>query len=156
MTYSHLLITTALILSGTACSQKTLQLDTYLQSNQCGISTQKLMYITSQNELDLLFTQGFNNPIKNLPSVDFNQMGLILVAMGQQANAGYSIQLNNTSAQLENEILSIDARFSQPSKDSVTAQVITTPCAVYQIDKLPITEVKLLQNQDSTRSSSAY
>ncbi len=124
-----------LAISTASCSQKTVQLDTVLNANQCGFAQQNLVYISSDKQLRQLFKQRFNSPIKKLDNIDFTSSALILVSMGQQPSSGYSIQLKSPDALVKNNTLSIDINFKKPSADSFNAQILTSPCALYKIDK---------------------
>lgn len=133
----------ALSLSLTACSQKSVQLETVLQANQCGFSQQKVAYISSDKQLRQLFKSTFNSPIKRLDDIDFETSALILVSMGQKPSNGYSITLKSSEGSIENKALSIDIGFNKPAANSYNAQVITSPCVLYKINKQAINSIKL-------------
>jgi len=135
-----------IITATVSCSPKTIQLETVLNSNQCGFAHEQLIHISSDKQLNQLFNQrSFSTLIKHLKAIDFNASSLILVSMGSQPTAGYAIQLNNTLAIIDRDTLKLDATFKYPKKGLLKAQILTSPCALYQIDKLNINHVELAQ-----------
>ena len=146
MHINKLLVALTIIATTASCSQKSIQLDTILNSNQCGFSQQELVMINSDSQLNQLFKQhSFNSPIKNLNAINFDTSSLILLSMGQQTTAGYSIQLNSSTAIIGNDIIKVDATFNKPLAGSFNAQVLTSPCALYKMDKQEIKRIELLR-----------
>ena len=139
-------IALTLVVSTASCSQKNIQLHIVLNSNQCGFTQQQFKTIQSEQQLKQLFNQhAFNNPLKNLKAIDFQTSSLILLSMGSQSTAGYSIQLNSPIATLKNNAIKVDATFIKPKAGSMNAQVLTSPCALYVTDKLGDIRITLAQ-----------
>jgi len=55
---------------------------------------------------------------------------LLLVSMGQQRSAGYSLTLLSTTAQLIDGVVSLQVAWNSPQADMMVAQVVTEPCLV--------------------------
>ncbi|HEY5764025.1 MAG TPA: protease complex subunit PrcB family protein, partial [Rhodocyclaceae bacterium] len=56
------------------------------------------------------------------------------VALGQRPTAGYGLELASTRGELRDRQLSIEISRQQPAADSMTAQVLTSPCLLIEID----------------------
>jgi len=144
MHISKFLIALTIITSTASCSQKSIQLNTVLNSSQCGFVQHKLVLINSDEQLKQLFNPlSFNDPIKNLKAIDFDASSLILLSMGNQPTAGYSILLNSSTAVIDKGIIKVDAAFKKPLLGSLNAQVLTSPCVLYQMDKHEAKSVEL-------------
>lgn len=60
---------------------------------------------------------------------------LLLVSMGQQSSAGYSLTLLSTTAQLIDGVVSLQVAWNSPQADMMVAQVVTEPCLVLALKR---------------------
>ncbi len=82
------------------------------------------MHITTQKKYDALGDK-FIFP----GEIDFFQYDLVIVALGEQATGGYSIDIE--SIQFEGNELLVNGKVTTPAADAVTTQAVTYPyCAV--------------------------
>lgn len=67
-------------------------------------------------------------------ALNINNKTYLVLTMGQQSSAGYSIELQKLV--LEDGYLKIFAKYEKPGKDSVVATVITYPSLVIETDDI--------------------
>ncbi len=60
---------------------------------------------------------------------------LLLISMGQQSSAGYSLTLLSTTAPLVDGVVSLQVAWSSPPADMMVAQVVTEPCLVLALKR---------------------
>jgi protease stability complex PrcB-like protein len=121
--------------SGTVARQVT-------QSAHCGLGERGLAYVESADQL-LGFSRlpGQNLAIEQLRQTDFAREHLLIVALGEKPTGGYSVAL--AEAVEEGPVLSLTMELREPGKDSMVAQVITTPCAVIAIPAVDWSEIRV-------------
>lgn len=77
-----------------------------------------------------------------------------IVEMGQRSSAGYGIAVSR-QAGLKDGILLLKATFIAPRAGAMTAQVITSPCALVSLPKVEYGEVRVIDQTGKLRASSA-
>ena len=65
--------------------------------------------------------------------IDFSKESLLLVEMGMRPTAGYSVTLEDDFLNIEGETATLGIRFREPGPGDITAQMITSPCALIRI-----------------------
>ena len=70
---------------------------------------------------------------KPLPKVDFDKSTVVAVFLGSRMSAGFSVAIVGTHA--DGDALVVEFEEKRPGRDSITAQVITTPAAIAAIPK---------------------
>lgn len=70
---------------------------------------------------------------KPLPKVDFDKSTVVAVFLGTRMTAGFSVAIVGTHA--DGDALVVEFEEKRPGRDSITAQVITTPAAIAAIPK---------------------
>ena len=78
-----------------------------------------------------------------LREVQFDHQQLIVVNLGTKPSLGYSVELLEKHAVVEKNNLIVALQENGPSADMLTAQVVTTPCAVLLTEKTGFSEVIL-------------
>lgn len=129
-----------------ACSPKEIPLQTLFSSNNCAINEQLLKSIKSTAELEKLFQaapRNFSSPPPVRVQVDYQKSTVILFALGQKPTAGYAIELGKDAAILKSKTLYIPIRIQQPEKNSLQAQVITSPCRIFSMPKIDFDEIQI-------------
>ena len=116
-----------------------LTLQTLRSSSHCGPSLTS-RWISSQQEFDKLLqaTQPMlgSSSSQSTPAVDFSHYGVLLVSMGQQRTAGYSIRLiAEQELQIASETAEVRVQWKQPQPGMMLAQVITHPCIFIQVPR---------------------
>ena len=82
-----------------------------------------------------------------MPSVNFNLHRVIAVEIGQRSSAGYSIELESYSHGTRDAPMRLQLVERKPPSDSLTAQVLTSPCLLLQID-MPAGEVEVVLGEN--------
>lgn len=124
-----------------ACASKSISLTPQITSNQCGIGKPVSSYIKSYEELNNVYKPSFNNPLKSIKPENFDNNAFILIALGQKPTTGFSIKLLDKSAKLEGSTLNINYSLVQPDKQSLNAQVITSPCVLYKTEIIGLNNI---------------
>ncbi len=69
---------------------------------------------------------------------------LLLISMGQQSSAGYSLTLLSTTAPLVDGVVSLQVAWNSPPADMMVAQVVTEPCLVLALKRQTYEGVQVL------------
>ena len=69
---------------------------------------------------------------------------LLLISMGQQSSAGYSLALLSTTAPLVDGVVSLQVAWNSPPADMMVAQVVTEPCLVLGLKRQTYEGVQVL------------
>ncbi len=79
-------------------------------------------------------------------NVDFASHSVIVIAMGEQPSAGYSVDLSQAddSVVIRGGSLNIKSIWRQPGDDDVVAQVITSPCVAISIPKSEFDVIRII------------
>ena len=114
--------------------------DVIFQSIQCRRTEPEPVFkvVNSKQQLDLLL-QEFNRQILGKEPkpylVDFKSMNVLVLEMGYRPTAGYSLSINKEKIRVENKEAIVTAQWDEPPEDSMQAQVITSPCAIFTLTK---------------------
>lgn len=126
------------IMSIAACSEEKLPIKSIYASSSCGITEQQIKRIDTASELAQSFAAlSYHFPEKphKAPHVDFTTERVILYALGQKPNSGYSIEQIGAYALIKNDALRLPVRTRQPNKNGQYGQMITTPCQFFTLPK---------------------
>ena len=95
------------------------------------------LIITSQKDMDLTWMKMFGKYPKKppIPMIDFEIKQLLLVAMGEQANGGYSIKVTAIVKTAKGIVITIED--AKPGKSCNNTSAITYP---FQLIEMPKTE----------------
>jgi len=69
-----------------------------------------------------------------------DDLTLVAVSNGQRPTAGYGLTLND-SAHLDDGTLTIEVTSVEPAADALVPQVLTHPCVVVGIPRIPVSRV---------------
>lgn len=141
-----------------ACSQQRLQANdgtTVLRelyaSAQCGRedSAPKLSRISNAAALEAVFdSASFVGAAQaDVPVVDFDSTVLVLLQLGQRANAGYGLEVTADVAELRSKVLHLPVRETLPAKGRMYASVLVSPCVLLQFPAAGVESVSALQLQ---------
>lgn len=102
------------------------------QSAHCGLTGPGLAWATTDRQREkLLGVSGQNMATGMIRKVDLNRESLVFVTLGQKSTAGYSVGLDEFSANQKKLILHMKVR--EPAPGSMVAQVVTSPCVVLAV-----------------------
>ena len=113
-------------------------------------------WVTSREGLDRLL-KGY--PILQLPiedqqvilAVDFNASRALLVRMGQQPTAGYSLSLSPEGCGISGRNALISLVWKEPAQGMATAQVITHPFILLKISRGGYDAVQVVDQDGQVR-----
>ena len=76
-------------------------------------------------------------------AVDFGQVTVIVISMGQKPTPGYSVEVLEDSAVLQGGSLNISSVWQQPAEGAILAQVLTSPCVAITVPTAQYDTVKI-------------
>ena len=111
------------------------------QARQCGYTEAGISHLESaeqqtvvMNKLTPFSDESERQALRNLITEHARKENLFLIAQGTKPTAGYGFDVTAKMALLEQDTLKLPIRFSQPDKDKMQAQMLTSPCMVLGID----------------------
>lgn len=151
-----LLLLSACLGNNGAAQQEKLDLELLRSSNQCGfISTVSYaVWISDTDTLQKYIDQIEKNSLGSSPQpqeINFTSEGVLFVTMGQKPTAGYTISLADRVGTIADNIATIRLNWQEPEKDSVTAQVITSPCLFIKIKKGGFAKIRIIDQRGKLR-----
>ena len=137
-------------------SDMSLKLQTLRSSSHCGPSLTS-QWISSQQELDKLLQAMQpmlgSSSSQPTPAVDFSQYGVLLVSMGQQRTAGYSIGLTKgEELKIASGSAEVRVQWKQPQPGMMLAQVITHPCIFIQVPRGEYQLIRVIDQVEKVRA----
>ncbi|MGB0866506.1 MAG: protease complex subunit PrcB family protein [Granulosicoccaceae bacterium] len=127
---------------------QTVELEQLAAKAQCGRMEQApaLQLISSKDTLADFLTnkQAFGQPSAKIPPVDFTTETLVVVQMGQRPSAGYSLELTQTQAEINESRLELPVVETPPDPDRMHASMLTDPCLLIKIKSKQFNEVSAL------------
>lgn len=85
------------------------------------------------------------------PAVDFARQGAIRVAMGPRPTAGYAVALAEPAFTREGSTGLLRVTWSEPPKDSMNAQLLTSPCLVVAVPREGLREIRVVDQGGTER-----
>ncbi len=76
-------------------------------------------------------------------AVDFGQVTVIVISMGQKPTPGYAVEVLEDSAVLQGGSLNISSVWQQPAEGAILAQVLTSPCVAVTVPTAQYDTVKI-------------
>ena len=116
----------------TALLQADAPLRTLDRGSQSNVDTARQATARTAAELSALWQ--LHAPGRPLPAVDFDREIVVGVFLGSRPTAGFSVEI--VSAQRDGQTLVVRYRETRPPRDSIVAQVITSP---YHLAAVPRT-----------------
>jgi len=108
------------------------------KGDQSNIDSPRQVVVRTAAEWTALWRQ--HSPDRPMPPADFSREMVIGMFMGSKPTAGYSINIVSTIE--ANGVLHVRYRETMPSRDTVTAQILTFPYHLVAIPKSAATDVK--------------
>ncbi len=90
---------------------------------------------------------GPNKPEDAAAGLDFSQISVIVILMGQKPSPGYAVDVSAGSITLKGTSLTINAVWQQPPEGAILPQVITSPCVAITVPTAQYSTVKV-ENQN--------
>lgn len=109
-------------------------------SDNSGFLEKKQQIITTSNAYDETWSELFSNYMKKppIPTINFETSMVILVAMGEKSNGGYSTNVKSI-IETENQLI-ITVEEKIPAKNCMTTSVIVHPA---QLIEIPVTSKEI-------------
>lgn len=109
--------------------------------NQCfnGQNGFQLKALQNPNELNTFLKQNtrttLGSPQPDQQVIDFSRNALVALWMGKKPTAGYRISLAAEKAEIKNGTANLRVNLQEPKPNTVSAQVITSPCLLLALPK---------------------
>ena len=87
-----------------------------------------------------------DEPDEEAAALDFGQVTVIVISMGQKPTPGYAVEVPEGSAALQGGSLNIVSVWQQPAEGAILPQVVTSPCVAITIPRARFNAVKI-ENQ---------
>ena len=101
------------------------------RDNMSGVDLPRQAVARTESEWSALWQQHAGG--KPLPKVDFTKRTVLAVFLGSRPSAGFSAEI--TATRQEGKTLIVEWRELRPGRDSMVAQVITSPALLVSIPK---------------------
>lgn len=109
--------------------------------------------VRNQQQLDFLLHEFNRHILGKKPEpylVDFESTNVLLLEMGYRPTAGYSLSISEAKIRVQNDAAFVVAQWVEPPEDSMQAQVIISPCAIFTLPKGNYSRVTVdINNKDS-------
>lgn len=125
------MILAAVLLSTLA--QAPMTFTTIQQGPLSGVDAERLVVVRAQPEWEALWREHQSD--REPPRVDFSRSMVVALFMGSRRTAGYAIEV--TRVERDDTGLTVFYRRAAPAPDAMTAQVITAPFQIIQLDRVP-------------------
>lgn len=89
-----------------------------------------------------------------LPAVDFDSHGVLLVLMGKRQTAGYGLALSpGEAASVADGVATVAVEWHEPDEGAMLAQVLTSPCVMITLPKADYERIDVVDQTGATRVS---
>lgn len=105
--------------------------DTIARDSMSGVGVARQAVARTHDEWSALWRQHAGG--KPLPKVDFSTRTVVAVFLGSRPSAGYGVEITRT--RLDGKTLIVEWREIAPGRDSLVAQVITSPAVLAAIPR---------------------
>ena len=105
--------------------------DTIARDSMSGVGAPRQAVVRNNEEWTALWRQ--HAGAKPLPKVDFTTRTVLAVFLGSRPSAGYGVEITRTRQ--EGKTLIVEWREVPPGRDSLVAQVITSPAVLVSIPR---------------------
>lgn len=99
-----------------------------------------------QRQREQVFFSVSNEPEDEEANLDFGQVTVIVISMGQKPTPGYAVEVPEDSAVLQGESLNISSVWQRPPEGAILPQVRTSPCVAITVPRAQYNTVKI-ENQ---------
>ena len=113
-------------------AMQTPAVETIVTDTMSGIDSPRQVVARNDKEWTALWQQ-HAGPAKALPKVDFSKRTVVAVFLGSRPSAGYRVEVSGTRR--DGKALVVTWREIPPARDSLLAQVITSPAHLVSIPK---------------------
>ena len=100
-----------------------------------------------QRQRQQMFFSASNEPEDEAADLDFGQVSVIVISMGQKPTPGYSVEVPESSGMLQGASLTISTVWQQPPAGAILPQVLTSPCVAITVRAAQYSTVKV-ENQN--------
>jgi hypothetical protein len=106
----------------------------------------KLTVISDQNTYEGLWRRINRSSLMppSIPGTDFHRYVLVLVELGRRNNAGYGLILSASDATINSGEVTLPVTAITPQSDTLTPQVLVSPCLLVQINRQGVDTVNAL------------
>ena len=80
-------------------------------------------------------------------AIDFGQLAVIVISMGQRPTPGYAVEVPGDSATLQEGSLIINSIWQRPAEDAILPQVLTSPCVAITVPAAQYDAVQIKNQQ---------
>jgi len=102
------------------------------ESDQCGVGSEGLTYITNREDFAQIRQWPMQNlSMKPMEALNFDREHLLIVGLGQKPTGGFGLTL--AGSQIVDSTFRLTVFLRRPPADAMVIQMLTTPCAVLAV-----------------------
>lgn len=113
-----------------------------------------LLWITDEDALETTLaklSKGVLNGTQELPSVDFDREGVLLVWMGEKPTGGYNLALDPAKSLIQNQTAFVAVNWVEPPPGAVVTQVVTYPFLMVRMLGSGFDQIVVMDQHGRTR-----
>lgn len=132
----------------------TVPLEMAFSSNQCQRAEQGVSIFSSQNVWEEWVlnqsTQLSMEDPRDISSAEIypvdSASSIMLISMGQRSSGGFSVGILDSEATLTGNNLTLRVAWHTPAEDSFQAQIMTSPCIAFRLERLDLGKIAILND----------
>lgn len=109
-------------------------------------------WILDAGHLSVIYSRLYKHIISTAasspPEVDFSEAVLLMIEMGQVPSAGYGLDLADGTVPVVRENAVLNILWTEPTPESLQAQVVGSPCLIVKLPKSGYDSVSLMDQND--------
>ena len=135
-----------------SCTTNALVILDYKNQNQCIGEIPMASFVDMQKIESSALTFSLSEKAKpeNTNNIEEN-FWFLKIAMGTKPTAGYGLSLTSKQLLVSDQTALIKLKWHQPSPDSISAQVITSPCIYLKVQKGKYQNIRVIDSNDQQR-----
>lgn len=113
--------------------------------------------VRDQAQLEAFYAQLQSNTLgakHPVPRMNYAKEMILIVEMGQQATGGYQISFDSRQRiKFDGNHASVTVKWIEPDADTMTTQMITSPCVMIRMTAAPIKTISVFDQDGKLRHS---
>ncbi len=77
----------------------------------------------------------------DIPQIDFNNFGILLLEMGQKPSGGYSLNFDPSKTRVDDGMLLVHVSWNVPADGMTVSQAVTSPFVLLKLNYLSISSI---------------
>lgn len=136
-----------------AAPGEAVSVETLTSAFQCGVesSQPQIEWVDDAQRLAAILERSVG--ARDVPAVDFEVDGVLVVSMGQRPSAGYALVLIDHAARVAEDVLQVHVERVVPARGRMAAQVVTKPCLLLRVPAVPFNRIRIVDRDGEVWAS---